>query len=106
MRRFLGALLVAGAVSLAAAGVVTAHGPTCSDVGFLGVETHGQHIVRDYVTGGDASAWPPSGGAVGAGNDGPLAAGAAGRGHREADIAPGASFCNPQSSSPGFHVPS
>lgn len=98
-----GALLLAGL----AAGTVAAHDPTCADVGFLGIGVHGQHIVRDYVTGGALGAsWPPSGGAVGAAVAGSGAAVPGGPGpgfHFPNEIAPGASFCT-GSNSPGAHL--
>lgn len=78
--------------------------PTCTDVG-LGIEVHGHHIVRDYVVGG-ALDWPPSGGVVGAAVAGRGAAIPGGPGpgfHFPNGVAPGASFCNPQSQSPGAH---
>lgn len=78
---------------------------TCSDVG-LGVDVHGHHVVRDYVVGG-ALDWPPSDGAVGAAVAGSGAAVPGGPGpgfHFPNGFAPGASFCNPQSQSPGWHV--
>ena len=73
-----------------------AQDPTCSDLEFLGIEVHGQHIVRDYVTGGDlGQEWPPTtmrdlirenGGAVVPGGPGPGF-------HFPNDVPPGASFC-------------
>ncbi|MDX1659959.1 MAG: hypothetical protein R3343_14165 [Nitriliruptorales bacterium] len=78
---------------------------TCSEVG-LGVEVHGHHVVRDYVVGG-ALDWPPSGGSVGAAVAGSGAALPGGPGpgfHFPNGFAPGASFCNSQSQSPGWHV--
>lgn len=81
--------------------------PTCAH--FMGIANHGQHVVGDYVTGTghDALVWPPGGRDVGqtiagSGAAEPGAPGA--HGHMPAEIAPGASFCNPQSQSPGFHV--
>ncbi|MDX1447921.1 MAG: hypothetical protein R3246_02565 [Acidimicrobiia bacterium] len=76
---------------------------TCS--GVVGV-VHGHHVVGDYVTGvgHDQLAWPPAGqanargGAVMPGGPGPAF-------HFENGFAPGASFCNSQSKSPGFHLP-
>lgn len=84
----------------------SAHG-TCSDVGFLGIEVHGHHVVRDYVVGAQMD-WPPSGGVVGtavAGRGAYLPGGPGPAYHFENGVAPGASFCT-QSRSPGFHVPS
>lgn len=88
---------------LALAAPVSAKEPTCS--GIVG-EVHGHHIVGDYVTGvgHDNLEWPPagqvnaSGGAVVPGGPGPGF-------HFPNGFAPGASFCNSQSQSPGFHFP-
>lgn len=103
VRRF--ALTVPSAALVLGLGVAPASAaPTCSDVG-LGVEVHGHHVVRDYVVGG-ALDWPPSGGAVGASVAGVGAALPGGPGpgfHFPNGVAPGASFCNPQSQSPGLH---
>jgi hypothetical protein len=81
--------------------------PTCSDT--LGVATHGQHIVGDYVIGGrgiGGNIWPFNKGAVGAaiarigaaipGGPGPAF-------HFINGFAPGASFCT-SSSAPGVHL--
>jgi hypothetical protein len=79
--------------------------PTCSTT--LGIAVHGQHIVRDYVTGGDAATtWPPGGGGVGESiaGSGAVVPGGPGPGfHFPEGFAPGASFCNAQSQSPGLH---
>lgn len=106
IRRLLMTAPVAGLVMTVGALPAAASGPTCSDVEFLGIEVHGQHVVRDYVTGGEVSEWPPSGSGVGAAVAGQGAAipGGPGPGFHFPDIAPGASFCNSQSYSPGFHV--
>ena len=93
------ALLVLGAAPASAE-------PTCSDFEALGVVVHGQHIVRDYVTGGAVGGWPP-GGSVGEAiaGGGAVVPGGPGPGfHFENGFAPGASFCLPQSQSPGFHA--
>ncbi|HEV2126168.1 MAG TPA: hypothetical protein VGW38_25715, partial [Chloroflexota bacterium] len=85
---------------------VSAHEPTCSNTP-LGVEVHGQHIVRDYVTGGEtAGEWPPDGGVGKAiAGEGAAVPGGPGPGfHFEHGVAPGASFCNPQAQSPGVHL--
>lgn len=79
---------------------------TCSDFDALGVEVHGHHVVRDYVAGEDLD-WPPSGGAVGAAVAGTGAEVPGGPGpgfHFIHGFAPGASFCNAQAQSPGWHV--
>jgi hypothetical protein len=107
MKKIVFALVVFGVMALGTAGTAAA-GPTCSDT-FLGVEVHGQHVVRDYVSGGGAAAtWPPSGGQVGdavAGNGAALPGGPGPAFHFVIGAAPGASFCNSQSQSPGFHLP-
>lgn len=97
------ALILAGLP--AGAGAQTGNAtPTCSDV--LDIDVHGEHIVADYVTGiGHAGfEWAPDGGAIGeavAANGGAAVRGGAGRGHMDALIAPGASFCT-DSQSPGW----
>ncbi len=107
MRR-LPSLAAAAALALAVAAPAAAHGPTCADFEALGIAVHGQHVVRDYVTGGGAATtWPPSGGAVGAAIAGGGAAVPGGPGpgfHFTHGFAPGASFCLAQSRSPGFHA--
>jgi hypothetical protein len=107
MRRKISLGLVAGLLGAAlAAAPASAHGPTCSDSP-LGISVHGQHVVRDYVTGGDgAASWPPKG-SVGSSIAGAGAALPGGPGpgfHFPNGFAPGASFCNSQSKSPGFHL--
>lgn len=82
--------------------------PTCSDSPLLGgIAVHGQHIIRDYVTGGGAATtWPPGGGEVGESiaGSGAVVPGGPGPGfHFPNGFAPGASFCNTQSQSPGSH---
>jgi hypothetical protein len=104
MRRFLLALVVTFGVTLGGSSPAFAD-PTCSTT--LGIAVHGQHIVRDYVTGGDAATtWPPGGGGVGESiaGSGAVVPGGPGPGfHFPEGFAPGASFCNSQSQSPGFH---
>jgi hypothetical protein len=95
-------------LALAVPSVTAAQSPTCADASALGIVVHGQHVVRDYVTGGSLDGWPPAGGAVGTaiGGSGAAVPGGPGPGfHFPNGFAPGASFCNPQSQSPGFHVP-
>jgi len=107
MRRLLLATAAASGLLLTAIAPVAAHEPTCSDVGALGIVVHGQHVVRDYVMGGGLGSWPPAG-QVGdvVGGQGAAVPGGPGPGfHFPNGFAPGASFCNPQSESPGFHVP-
>ena len=100
--RLLIATLSIGALAAAAfagPGAAAAHGgddATCSDVGFLDVEVHGDHVVRDYVKGAD--------GEVGHGEGAAIPGGPGPGFHFPNGVAPGASFCNPQSNSPGFHV--
>jgi len=108
------ALILAACLALAGSAPALASDPTCSDV--LDIATHGQHVVGDYVTGiGHAAlGWPPTGqmrdaaGQVGdaIGGEGAALPGGPGPGfHFPNGFAPGASFCNSQSQSPGFHVP-
>ncbi len=104
MRRVV--LLVGVLAAVTVAGPVSAATPTCSDVEFLAIQVYGQHVVRDYVTGGSLSGWPPKG-QVGAAIAGEGAATPGGPGpgfHFDIGAAPGASFCNSQSQSPGFHL--
>lgn len=93
------AMLVLSATSSAAA-------PTCSDSTIIDVAVHGEHVVGDYVTGlgHDVLTWPPAGQVGSAvGGEGAAVTGGPGPGfHFVNGVAPGASFCVPQSSSPGF----
>ena len=101
------ATLLALLVATLAISPVQAHEPTCVDFDALGIVVHGQHVVRDYVTGGALPEWPPKGG-VGAyvAGSGAAVPGGPGPGfHFPNGFAPGASFCLSNSSSPGFHVP-
>jgi len=102
-----------GALALAIATSATALAapgdPTCASV--FGIAVHGQHIIGDYVIGPfGASAtldWPPSGGVVGSAiaGEGVEIAGGPGPGfHFAHGFAAGASFCLPQSQSPGVHA--
>lgn len=94
------------ALSLALAVPVSAHGPTCADVGALGIVVHGQHVVRDYVTGGSLAGWPPVGGfgSVVGGTGAALPGGPGPGFHFPNAVAPGASFCLANAQSPGSHV--
>jgi hypothetical protein len=98
---------IAGAVLvLALMPAVASASPTCADT--LGISTHGQHIVGDYVTGigNRAMGWPPKGqvGAAVAANGGVVVRGGPGPGfHFPNGFAPGASFCT-GSNSPGIHL--
>lgn len=106
-RRLGAGILAASALALALSAPVAASEPTCADFDALGIVVHGQHIVRDYVTGGELGSWPPAGG-VGqyVGGEGAALPGGPGPGfHFPNGFAPGASFCLDQSNSPGFHVP-
>lgn len=106
MRRSILILAAAGGLVAAMAAPVAAHEPTCADFGALEIEVHGQHVVRDYVMGGGLADWPPKG-AVGAaaGGNGAAVPGGPGPGfHFPNGFAPGASFCNANSNSPGFHT--
>ena len=108
MRRIIGTLALGGALLMATAPMVTAHESTCADFEALGIVVHGQHVVRDYVTGGALVGWPPGGGAVGdaVGGSGAAVPGGPGPGfHFPNGFAPGASFCLSNSNSPGFHAP-
>ena len=99
--------LIAGFVILGAASSAGAQqsGPTCTDI--LDIDTHGEHIVGDYVTGltHDVLEWEPRGGVVGEAvseNRGAAFPGTPSpEGH--APFAPGASFCT-DSQSPGAHL--
>lgn len=103
MRRFFVAALLASALSTLTLSAATAHEPTCSD-GPLAISNHGQHVVRDYVSGGVATEWPPSGVGASIAGSGAFLPGGPGPGfHFPNGFAPGASFCNSQSQSPGFH---
>ena len=93
---------VVGAVAIVPA--VQAHESTCSST--LGIEVHGQHVVRDYVMGSGSLEWQPSGGVVGEAIAGQGAAIPGGPGpgfHFVYGFAPGASFCT-GSKSPGTHL--
>lgn len=101
MRRWIATISIGGlaAAAFVGPGSAAAHGgeyATCTDVEFLGVEVHGDHVVRDYVKGVD--------GEVGHGEGAAIPGGPGPGFHFPNDVAPGASFCNPQSNSPGFHV--
>lgn len=92
-----------GAAMLVMSAGASAGTPTCTET--LPIAVHGEHVVGDYVTGmgHDVLVWPPAG-QVGTAipDDGPAFAGGPGPGfHFVYGIAPGASFCLPQSNSPG-----
>jgi hypothetical protein len=102
----LGAAVFAFGAFLVPAGTEAAD-PTCSH---LGIATHGEHIVGDYVTGtggigpGGIS-WPPEGevgDAVG-GNGAAVPGGPGPAFHFIEGFAAGASFCT-DSASPGTHI--
>jgi hypothetical protein len=108
MRKLIITIVAALGVALGGSSSAFAAEPTCSDSPLLGgIAVHGQHIVRDYVAGGGAAtSWPPSGGQVGSavGGSGAAIPGGPGPGfHFLHGFAPGASFCNTQSQSPGNH---
>ncbi len=65
--------VIAAAVLALGAGGTAAAGPTCSEVAALGVENHGEHILRDYVADGSVAGGAPA--------------------HRGSGVQPGASFC-------------
>lgn len=107
MRRRIQLALVAGMITaFGAAGAVSAHGPTCSDFGPLGISVHGQHVVRDYVAGTGLASWPPAGGLgqIVGGRGAALPGGPGPAFHFANGFAPGASFCLAQSQAPGFHA--
>jgi hypothetical protein len=93
MRRVTIVIALAMLMSVLTATAAIAHGPTCSDFEGLGVENHGQHVLRDYVMGEADNA---KGGAILPGGPGPGY-------HFPNGFAPGASFCT-DSQSPGIHV--
>ena len=101
MKRLIAIATLAGAAALGTSGTAAAD-PTCAST--LGIAVHGQHIVADYVTGlhGDLS-WPPAG-QVGGGGGAALPGGPGPGFHFPLGFAPGASFCNEQSKSPGLHL--
>lgn len=104
MRRILLATTAVAALILGTAAPAAAHEPTCVDFAPLGIVVHGQHVVRDYVTGGALSGWPATGG-VGqyVAGEGAAVPGGPGPGfHFPNNFAPGASFCT-DSNSPGNH---
>lgn len=105
VRRFALALASAALLSLTVSAAVAAAGPTCSEE--MGITVHAQHIVGDYVIGGGLAEWPPAGkvGSAVAGRGVAIAGGPGPGFHFEHGFAPGASFCNGSSRSPGFHFP-
>ena len=105
MRRRLISAAASAALVLAIGAPVAAHEPTCVDFGALGIVVHGQHVVRDYVIGGAVEGWPITGGAGQyVRGSGAATPGGPGPGfHFPNGFAPGASFCNEQSQSPGDH---
>lgn len=105
MRRLILVAASSAALALALAGPVAAHEPNCSES--IGSETHGQHVLGLYVVGGslNLAVWPPTGG-VGqyiAGKGAAMPGGPGPTFHMANGFAPGASFCNTQSQSPGDH---
>lgn len=90
-------MIVLGAVAvlIAVPTPTAASDPTCSDLGFLDIEVHGQHVLRDYVTGGElGEEWPPQSMRDIADNRGAVLPGGPGAGyHLPNSIPPGASFC-------------
>ena len=102
------AAAVTGAVAavLVVSAAASAAAPTCSGSEIIDVAVHGEHVVGDYVTGigHDLLEWPPAGQVGGSvAGRGPVVVGGPGPGfHFVNGVAPGASFCVPQSSSPGF----
>lgn len=95
-------IIIIGLVS--SPGSAGAHGPTCSDVEFLHVEVHGQHVVRDYVIGAARTDPGATVGSIIGGDGGAALPGGPGPAFHFAEgFAPGASFCT-ESSSFGRHV--
>lgn len=86
MKRMIAGITLAAALLMTAAPAAFAGSPTCSDLDFLGVANHGEHVL-DYVNG--------PGGAAG-GKPAHLHG-------RPGGPAPGASFCLDQAQSPGLH---
>ena len=80
MKNFAFGLIVTVVLAFGSAGTAAA-GPTCSDVG-LGVATHGEHVIRDYVSQNKIAGGAPS--------------------HRGSGVQPGASFCVEQAQSPAL----
>lgn len=107
-RHLIATALASCAFAVGTATPAGAHEPTCSTAP-LGIDVHGQHIVRDYVMGEDhpLESWPPAGGVVGEAvreNGGAAVPGGPGPGfHFPMGFAPGASFCT-GSRSPGQHL--
>ena len=104
MRRITVAATTVATLLLTVVAPAAAHEPTCVDFEPLGIVVHGQHVVRDYVTGGELGGWPAAGG-VGqyVAGEGAAVPGGPGPGfHFPNDFAPGASFCT-DSRSPGRH---
>ena len=101
------ALAFVALAGMAGGSTVAGATPTCSDVEFLDIDVHCEHVVRDYVAGGAAIGWPPSGQDLGDAvrtNGGAAVPGGPGPGfHFPNGVAPGASFCT-DSQSPGFHI--
>jgi hypothetical protein len=105
MRRIVISIATAAALAAAMAVPAAAHEATCSTS--IGSEVHGQHVLGLYVVGGSLNydTWPPTGG-VGqyiAGEGAALPGGPGPGFHMPNGFAPGASFCNVQSKSPGAH---
>lgn len=90
MKRY--ALLVTLSISAAPASVGAEALPTCAEL--LDIENHGQHIIRDYVTGG-ISTWPPTdvGSTTGGARGAELPGGPGPGFHFPNGYPPGASFC-------------
>ena len=105
MRRLTLIAAASAMLAVAVAAPVAAHEATCSSS--IGSEVHGEHVLGLYVVGGSLNlgTWPPTGG-VGqyiAGEGAALPGGPGPTFHMLNGFAPGASFCNLQSNSPGLH---
>jgi hypothetical protein len=105
MRKLILIMAAASALTVATVAPVAAHEATCSES--IGSAVHGEHVLGLYVVGGSLNlgTWPPTGG-VGqyiAGEGAALPGGPGPAFHMPNGFAPGASFCNLQSKSPGLH---
>jgi hypothetical protein len=105
MRKLILIAAASAMLAVAVAAPVSAHESTCSES--IGSAVHGEHVLGLYVVGGSLNlgTWPPTGG-VGQyiAGEGVAIAGGPGPGfHFPNGFAPGASFCNVQSNSPGLH---
>lgn len=97
MKRTLATIgLTAALTMVMSTAAIAAESPTCGglNLGDGTIANHGEHVTRHYVFGHDGT--NAAGGAA-------VPGGPAAGGHFDAGVAPGASFCLPQSKSFGFH---